>query len=269
MLACEDRDANVDPNPTTGEQRWDPERYRRWAPYVPELGRGVLDLLDLRPGERVLDLGCGDGELTAQIATRGCRVLGVDRSTDFVAAARQRGLSALQADARHLAGPELAAGSFDAVFSNAVLHWIPDAAAVLAGVRRLLRPGGRFAGEFGGAGNIATVRDALHEALRRRGIDAAARDPWYFPTDGEYRRLLEAHGFEIAEIRLFPRPTPVPGTLTEWLHTFAASFLDPLDSATRRQVEAEVSAATAPALRGTDGAWTVDYVRLRFRAVRR
>ncbi len=258
-----------DVNATAGEQRWDPERYRRWAAYVPALGREVIDLLDPSPGERVLDLGCGDGELTAHLAARGCRVLGVDRSTDFVAAARERGLTALQADARHLAGPELAAGRFDAVFSNAVLHWIPEAAAVIAGVRRLLRPGGRFVAECGGAGNIATVRDALHEALRRRGVDASARDPWYFPTDGQYRRLLEAHGFQVAEIRLFPRPTPVPGTLTEWLHTFAAAFLDPLDGPTRQQVEAEVSAAAAPALRGADGAWTVDYVRLRFRAVRR
>ncbi|MCY4377277.1 MAG: class I SAM-dependent methyltransferase [Spirochaetaceae bacterium] len=258
-----------DENATAGGQRWDPERYRRWAAYVPALGREVIDLLDPRPGERVLDLGCGDGELTAHLAARGCRVLGVDRSADFVAAARERGLTALQADARHLAGPELAAGRFDAVFSNAVLHWIPEAAAVLAGVRRLLRPGGRFVAEFGGAGNIATVRGALHEALCRRGVDASARDPWYFPTDVEYRRLLEAHRFEVADIRLFPRPTPVPGTLTEWLHTFAAAFLDPLDPATRQQVEAEVSAAASTALRGPDGAWTVDYVRLRFRAVRR
>ena len=253
----------------TGEQRWDPERYRRWASYVPELGRDVVELLDPRPGERVLDLGCGDGALTAHLAARGCHVLGVDRSAAFVAAARKRGLSTLQADARHLAGPELPAGSFDAVFSNAVLHWIPDAAAVVAGVRRLLRTGGSFVAEFGGAGNIATVRDALHAALRRRGVDARVRDPWYFPRAAEYRCVLEAHGFEVGEIKLFPRPTPVPGTLTEWLRTFAAAFLDGLEPRTRQAIEAEVSAAAAPRLRGPDGAWTVDYVRLRFRAVKR
>ena len=273
MLACDAAGANVEmPNvevTVTGEQRWDPVQYRRWASYVPELGRDVVELLDPRPGERLLDLGCGDGALTAHLAESGCSVLGVDRSADFVAAARGRGLSALQADARHLAGPDLRAGSFDAVFSNAVLHWISDAAAVVAGVRRLLRAGGRFVGEFGGAGNIATVRDALHRSLRRRGVDAAARDPWYFPTAAEYRRVLEAHGFEVAEIRLFPRPTPVPGTLTEWMDTFAAAFLDGLEPGTRQAIEAEVSAAAAPRLRGPDGAWTVDYVRLRFRAVRR
>ena len=278
MLACDAAGANVEmpnvemPNvevTVTGEQRWDPEQYRRWASYVPELGRDVVELLDPRPGERLLDLGCGDGALTAHLAESGCSVLGVDRSADFVEAARGRGLSALQADARHLAGPDLRAGSFDAVFSNAVLHWIPDAAAVVAGVRRLLRAGGRFVGEFGGAGNIATVRDALHRSLRRRGVDAAARDPWYFPTAAEYRRVLEAHGFEVGEIRLFPRPTPVPGTLTEWMDTFAAAFLDGLEPGTRKAIEAEVSAAAAPRLRGHDGAWTVDYVRLRFRAVKR
>ena len=197
----------MDQNPTAGEQRWDPERYRRWAPYVPELGRGVLDLLDPRPGERVLDLGCGDGELTEQLAARGCRVLGVDRSAEFVAAARQRGLSAQEADARHLAGPELAAGSFDAVFSNAVLHWIPEAAAVIAGVRRLLRPGGRFVAEFGGAGNIAAVRDAL--STKPCAAAASTRPPAIpgtSPRTASTGACLEAHGFEVTEHPLVPAP---------------------------------------------------------------
>ena len=254
---------------TAGEQRWDPDRYRRWAAYVPELGREVVDLLDPRPGERVLDLGCGDGALSAHLTTRGCSVLGVDPSPEFVQAARRRGLSAVQADARHLEGAELRPGSFDAVFSNAVLHWIPEAAQVVAGVRRLLCDGGRFVAELGGAGNIATVREALHAALHRRRLDPAARDPWYFPTAEEYRQVLEGNGFAVETIRLFERPTPVPGTLTEWLSTFAAAFLDGLDADMRQAIEGEVSAAAAPRLRGADGAWTVDYVRLRFRAVKR
>ena len=250
-------------------QHWDPENYRRWGSYVPELGRDLVDLLDPRPGERVLDLGCGDGVLTARLVERGCAVIGVDRSAAFVAAARRRGLDAVVGDARRLHAMELPAGGFDAVFSNAVLHWIRQPVAVIRGVHRLLRPGGRFVAELGGAGNIATVRGALHRALRRRGIDPAPRDPWYFPTAETYRGLLETHGFVVPEIRLFPRPTPVPGTLTEWLQTFATAVLATLDSATRRQVEAEVEAVTAPRLRDAGGAWTVDYVRLRFRAVKR
>ncbi|MXZ83730.1 MAG: methyltransferase domain-containing protein [Synechococcus sp. SB0666_bin_14] len=250
------------------QQRWDPDCYRRWAAYVPALGRDVMGLLDPRPGERVLDLGCGDGTLTAHMAACGCNVLGVDRDAGFVKATRQRGLSAVQADARHLLGLKLWAGSFDAVFSNAVLHWIPEAAAVIANVRRLLRDGGRFVGELGGAGNIATVRQALHQALHCHGIDAASRDSWFFPTADGYRHLLEDHGFQVTEIRLFPRPTPLPGPLSQWLDTFAATFLDGLDPATRQAVVDEVSKRTASRLCNADGLWTVDYVRLRFRAVK-
>ena len=252
-----------------GGQHWDPEHYRRWAPYVPELGRDLADLLAPRPRERVLDLGCGDGVLTARLAERGCAVIGLDRSAAFVAAARRRGLEVIEGDARRLHETGLPAGGFDAVFSNAALHWIRQPAAVVAGVHRLLRQGGRFVAEFGGAGNVAAVRAALYRALRRREIDPAARDPWYFPTAAAYRALLEGHGFTVPEIRLFPRPTPVPGSISEWLRTFATAFLTGLDAATRQQVEAEVAAATAPRLRTAGGSWTVDYVRLRFRAVKR
>lgn len=260
--------SNVGGTMGADQQRWDPESYKRWAAYVPELGRDLMGLLDPRPGERVLDLGCGDGTLTAHMAACGCSVLGVDRDAGFVKATRQRGLSALQADARHLVGPQLPAGSFDAVFSNAVLHWIPEAAAVIANVRRLLRDDGRFVGELGGAGNIATVRQALRQALHHRGINAASRDPWFFPTAEAYCHLLEDHGFQVTAIQLFPRPTPLPGPLSQWMDTFAATFLDGLDQATRQAVVAQVSKGTASRLCSPDGVWTVDYVRLRFRAVK-
>ena len=245
---------------------WDPDRYRRWAAFVPEYGREVIELLEPRPGERVLDLGCGDGSLSLQLERRGCTVVGVDQSPRFVAAARARGVRAFAVDARDLIGPELLAGSFDAVFSNAVLHWIPQAAPVIAGVHRLLRRGGRFVAECGGAGNVATVHGALYRALRRRGLNPAAHDPWYFPTVDEYRTLLERHGLVVPEIRLFPRLTPIPGTLKEWLATFATPFVGHLDAATADAISAEVVAASAPRLRVANGSWTVDYVRLRFRA---
>ena len=252
--------------PGRPEQRWRPDQYRRCARYVPELGRGLVDLLAPGPGDRILDLGCGDGELTMRLAARGCTVVGVDRSEAFVAAARQRGVDARVADARRLADTGLAAGSFDGVFSNAVLHWIREPAPVIAGVRRLLRTGGCFVAEFGGAGNIAAVHRALRVACERRGLDPAARDPWYFPTPQEYRAALEGGGFAVTRMTLFDRPTPVPGTLAEWLDLFATAWLADLDRSARNEIVAEVSAAAAPRLRDAAGAWTVDYVRLRVRA---
>lgn len=249
------------------EQRWRPEQYRRCARYVPELGRGLIDLLDPHPGDRVLDVGCGDGELTMRLAARGCAVVGVDRSAAFVAAARGRGVDARVADARRLAGAGLAAGTFDAVFSNAVLHWIREPEPVIAGVRRLLRPGGCFVAEFGADGNIATVRRALHAACEHRGLDPAVRDPWYFPTAAAYAALLDRGGFSVAAIDTFDRPTPVPGTLADWLDLFAAAWLAGLDRTTRSEIVAEVTAAAAPRLRDRTGTWTIDYVRLRVRAV--
>ena len=248
-------------------QHWRPEQYRRCASYVPELGRGLIDLLDPRPDERILDLGCGDGTLTRRLVERGCTVFGVDRSAAFVAAARQRNVAARVADARRLTEAGFAAGSFDGVFSNAVLHWIREPEPVVAGVRHLLRAGGRFVAEFGGAGNIATVRGALRAAFRRRGLDPAARDPWYFPAAGSYRALLEAGGFAVPYVELFERPTPVPGTLADWLALFAPAWFADFDANVRNEVVAEVSAAVAPRLRDAAGAWTLDYVRLRLRAV--
>lgn len=242
---------------------WDPERYARCARFVSDLGAPVVDLLAPRPGQRVLDLGCGDGALTARLAARGCVVVGVDASPAQVAAARARGLDARVMDGQRLAFD----GEFDAVFSNAALHWMPDPDAVIDGVWRALRPGGRFAGEMGGAGNVATVREALADGLRRRGIDPARVDPWYFPTAEEYRARLTARGFDVVYAALLPRPTPLPVELSAWLETFAQTYLDAVPPAARAAFLEEVTARTRPRLCPA-GRWVVDYVRLRFLAVK-
>jgi trans-aconitate methyltransferase len=245
------------------EQRWDPARYQRVAGFVAELGRPLLDLLAPRPGERILDLGCGDGALTALIAAE-ARVTGVDGSAEQVAAARARGLDAAVADGTRLAFD----AEFDAVFSNAALHWMRDPDAVIDGVWRALKPGGRFVAECGGAGNVETVRRALAEALARRGVDAGAASPWYFPAPEEYRARLERRGFRIVSMALIPRPTPLPGALADWLDTFAESFLATVPPQIRPRVKAEVEDMLRGTLADAAGAWTVDYVRLRFAAVK-
>lgn len=249
----------------TNVQTWNPELYARNARFVSDLGMPVVELLAPQPGERILDLGCGDGALTAKLVALGCEVVGVDSSPEQVAAAVRLGL-----DARVMDGHALNFdGEFDAVFSNAALHWMRRPDEVIAGVARALRPGGRFVGECGGAGNIQAVVDALFAVLRQRGIDPKPLNPWYYPDADEYRGRLEAHGFRVRSIALFPRPTPQPGDISRWLETFAGAFLSAVPEAARPDLIAELREALRPALLNTDGTWVVDYVRLRFVADKR
>ena len=254
----------TNPRPPAAGQTWDPEGYARNARFVSELGLPVVELLYPRPGERILDLGCGDGVLTEKLAALGCVVVGVDASAEQVGAARARGL-----DARVASGEELPfEAEFDAVFSNAALHWMKKAEAVVQGVWRALRPGGRFVAELGGHGNVARIARAVAVALRRRGRDPEAANPWYFPNEGDYRCLLESRGFVVNQIALFPRPTALPGDLVAWLSTFAGSFTAAVREGERLVFLQEVQEALRPVLCDAQGVWTVDYVRLRFAATK-
>jgi SAM-dependent methyltransferase len=249
---------------TQPDLHWDSGRYARSARFVADLALPLLELLDVRAGMTILDLGCGDGVLAAKMAAMGACVTGIDSSPDQVAAARARGIDARVMDGERLEFAE----AFDAVFSNAALHWMPRPDRVLAGVWRALRPGGRFVGEFGGAGNIARVVRAIEAALDRRGLDARRYNPWYFPTVEAYRARLERHGFVVDRIALVPRPTRLPGPIEDWLDLFAQSFLDASAPEARDALKREIAAAVRPDLLDADGVWVVDYVRLRFAATK-
>ena len=244
-------------------QEWKADRYAHNAHFVPALGQPVLDLLKPRPGERILDLGCGDGVLTEKIAAAGATVVGVDASSDMIAAAQRRGL-----DARVMDGTALAFNhEFDAVFSNAALHWMKaDPDEVIAGVRRALKPGGRFVAEMGGHGCVAAITVAMIAVLDRRGVDARAVIPWYFPTVDDYRGRLERGGFTVDYIELIPRPTPLPTAMEGWLETFGEPLLKLLPESDRVAARDEVIALVRPVLCDDQGRWTADYIRLRFAA---
>lgn len=245
-------------------QVWNPGHYREHAAFVPALGLPVVELLAPTPGERVLDLGCGDGSLTLALIAAGCLVVGIDASPELTACARGVGVDAHVMSAESLTF----SAEFDAVFSNAALHWMKDAASVASGCFRALKPGGRFVGEFGGAGNIAAIEGALIDALDRRGFHGASFSPWYFPTTDEYRALLARVGFVVDTIELFARPTDLPGDVRDWLETMARCFADPLRPEELDAYLDEVRNALAPKLLRPDGSWWADYVRLRFSAHR-
>lgn len=243
-------------------QTWDASRYAANAAFVPALGQPVVELLKPRPGERILDLGCGDGVLTEKLAATRAEVVGVDSSADMVAAARKRGLDARVMDATELPFAQ----EFDAVFSNAVLHWIKDDpdAAIASAYRALRRPG-RFVGEMGGHGCVAAVNLALIVALEKRGVhNAASYCPWYFPTVDDYTARLERAGFVAESVQLIPRPTPLPTGMRGWLETFANPFCAALPQDQRGDFLDEATEILRPVLCDEKGRWTADYMRLRF-----
>lgn len=258
----------------TSDKGWDAQGYQARHSYVFKHGEGLVELLDPKPGERILDLGCGSGQLTAKIAEAGAQVIGLDLSPDMIAQAR--------ANYPHI---ELAIGTairrgkiefrigdatsfelsepVDAVFSNAVLHWVKDAARAIACVYRALKPGGRFVMEMGGKGNTRTLLATVRE------VAGQLASPWFYPSVGEYSALLERQGFEVRFATLFDRPTTVEGEngLDDWLVMFGGKLFAGISEERQREIRRAVADRLRPAMY-RDGNWIVDYRRLRVVAVR-
>ena len=254
------------------EAGWDPDRYDGDHAFVYAYGEDVLGLLAPAEGEWILDLGCGTGHLTAEIAASGAEVVGMDNSAEMLATARTEhpDLRFLEGDAHDFAlgDPLPDAERFDAVFSNAMLHWADDPDAVFESVADVLRSGGRFVGEFGGRGNVSAIVGAVTAELAERGHEV--ENPWYFPSVGEFASSLEGHGFEVRRAELFDRPTRLEGGedgLRSWLAMFGESLLAPVEGEEREDVLGAVEERLRPE-QFEGGAWIADYRRLRFVAVR-
>jgi SAM-dependent methyltransferase len=242
-------------------QVWTAESYDRNARFVSDLASEVVGWLAPQPGERILDLGCGDGAVTARLRDLGAHVIGCDISDSLLAAARARGLDVRRADGHELPFD----AEFDAVFSNAALHWMTEPEKVVAGIRRALKPGGRFVAEFGGHGNVAAIMTALRAAAGTFDGDVTIATPWFYPTDKEYAAMLEAAGFQVRRAGLFPRPTPLPTGMEGWLGTFRGVFFEQF-GARRAEVLGYVVDLLRPSLCDRAGNWHADYVRLRIEA---
>ncbi len=247
--------------------QWNAGLYDDKHSFVWKMAAGVLDLLEAKPGERILDLGCGTGHLTEQIAATGAKIVGVDRSPDMIRQAREKypSLQFAVMDAREIRFAEL----FDAVFSNATLHWIKEPEKVVVEIAKVLRPNGRFVAEFGGKGNVGGLMAAVERVWHK--LNLPTPDPWYYPSVGEYSSLLEKHGLEVSYAVLFDRPTPLEDGergLRNWLTMFGGTFLDQLPEAQREGALAAIEQETRPALH-RDGRWVMDYRRLRIVAKKR
>jgi SAM-dependent methyltransferase len=234
--------------------QWDAADYARVGGFVPALGEAALELLDPQPGEHILDVGCGDGTLTLKIKQAGADVVGIDNSLSMVAAAKARGLDARIMDAADLKFSE----AFDAAFSNATLHWVLDKERAARAIWFALKPAGRFAGEMGGEGNLARLREALDDELVAHGYGPPTFAANWYPAPQEFIAVYEQAGFKDTDARLIERPTPLEHGIAAWVTTFRAGWLD------RAGVPHDERQTIADAVATRVGSPTADYVRLRF-----
>jgi trans-aconitate methyltransferase len=255
-------------NLSTLNNNWDTSLYEDKHAFVWEYGEDLLQLLNPQPGESILDLGSGTGQLTEKIAQAGAEVMGFDYAPTMIEKAKE--------NYPHIRFDVADATKFqverplDAVFSNAVLHWVKEADRAIASIHQSLKPGGRFVAEFGGKGNVLAIATALETALKSINIPTQARNPWYFPSIGEYATLLEQQGFDVIYSTLFARPTPLAegeAGMANWIQMFASSFLTGLSPEQQIQVIRVAEEYLKPTLY-QPGTWIADYRRIRIVAIK-
>lgn len=251
------------------ENQWESTLYESKHSFVWRYGADLLELLSPRQGERILDLGCGTGQLTQAIASQGAIAIGIDKAATMIEQARKNDpcLQFKVADATNFHFEE----PFDAVFSNATLHWIKEPEPLITCVWQALKPGGRFVAEFGGQGNIKTIATAINKTLEAGGyLVKPELNPWYFPSIGEYATKLEKQGFLVTYATLFERPTRLEDGdkgLQNWIEMFANTLLQEIPASERQRAIQNIENQLRPKLY-QDGSWFADYKRIRFIATK-
>ena len=245
-------------------QNWNAENYQKHASFVPTLADDVLDLLNAQKHEKVLDLGCGDGQLTQKIVDLGSTVVGIDASESMVVSTIERGIEAYVIDGHELKYD----AEFDAVFTNATLHWLKQPKQVINGVYKALKQNGRFVGEFGGYGNVGSLIKVMQEVFNENKDFGEFKNPWFFPTVKEYKSLLEQQNFEVRHIELIARPTTLKSGMGEWLSIFAQGITNDLYESQKIFFKELCINKLKPIMFSEENGWVADYVRLRFQAIK-
>ncbi len=250
-------------NNDNNTNHWNPQSYNKHTHFVSALALPVVELLEPKEGEHILDAGCGEGTLAVEIAGYGAKVIGIDSSETMVKDAKKKGVEAYVGSVTDLPYD----GVFDAVFSNAVLHWVKDARAAVQNIARSLKPGGRFVAEFGGEGNVQHLIGAMESVFAAHPEFGTFEHPWYFPSVSAYQELLGSEGFEVTCIELIPRPTPIDD-IADWFDIFCNGVTAHLSKEQYRTFIAEVKERLTPTNYSEEKGWMADYMRLRVRAVK-
>ena len=243
--------------------QWNPNTYNKHTAFVSQLALPVVDLLDPKVGEKILDVGCGEGTLAMEIERRGAKVVGVDMSAEMIEQCQAKGIEAHVGSATNLPYEE----AFDAVFSNAMLHWVKDAGTAVQNIAKSLKSGGRFVCEFGGEGNAFHLVNAMQEVFAKHPEFGEFNNPWYFPSVEEYTKLLKSEGFEVKYAKLIPRPTPMDDIM-HWLDIFANGVTEHLNAEQFETFKVECRDILKYKIYSDEGSWMLDYVRLRIDAVK-
>jgi len=243
--------------------KWNPEKYTKHTAFVSQLALPVVALLEPQEGERILDAGCGDGTLAVEIEKYGAKVVGVDMSAEMIEACQTKGIEAYVGSVTALPY----ANEFDAVFSNAMLHWVHDAKSAIDNIAKTLKKGGRFVAEYGGKGNAYHIVNAMQKVFDTHPEFGVFQNPWYFPSDEEYKSLLESSGFEVKYIELIPRPTPMDD-IVHWLDIFANGITEHLSKEQFEMFKNECRNILVETNYSENEGWVLDYVRLRVEAVK-
>lgn len=242
---------------------WNAVKYNKHADFVSNLGMPVIDLLNPQKNERILDLGCGEGTLALEIQKFDTKVVALDLSADMVEKTKAKGIEAYVMSATELEF----ISEFDAVFSNAVLHWVIDSHTAIRKIHAALKDNGRFIAEFGGYENIKYLTDAMQKVFDNNPEYGKFNNPWYFPKDTEYKKLLESNGFKVEYIEIIPRPTQIDD-IFNWLTVFANGIVSHLSTEQQENFKNEVRKILKPKIYTKENGWVADYVRLRLKAIK-